>query len=70
MKLEKLYSEKGLRAIIKNNKLLGRGEVCITKSYISYEKKVKLVIFKIIKRVFLKVNYNYKCRTLNSYLEE
>jgi hypothetical protein len=34
------------------------------------EEKVKLVIFKIIKRVFLKVNYNYKCRKLNSYLEE
>ena len=34
------------------------------------EKKVKLVIFKKIKRVFLKVNYNYKCRKLNSYLEE
>jgi len=33
-------------------------------------KKVKLVIFKKIKRVFLKVNYNYKCSKLNYYLEE
>ena len=33
-------------------------------------KKVKLVISKKIKSVFLKVNYNYKCGKLNSYLEE